>query len=77
MSPETYILAPSVVADKARKLAEVGLHQQALEMLQRNCVEARVYPTYVEMSIPREPKKSQGYLKKGHKIRSSRNRGSK
>lgn len=72
MDCEKYTLAPSVIVDKARKLANVGLHAQALELLQRNCVEARVYPTWVEMSIPRPPQKQQGYLKKGHTIRRGR-----
>ena len=63
------MLAPSVVVEKARRLAESGLYSQALEMLQRNCVEARVYPTWVEMAIPRPAKKAEGYLKKGHTVR--------
>ena len=45
MECETYTLAPSVVVDKARQLASVGLHIQALELLQRNAIEAKVYPT--------------------------------
>lgn len=54
MDTETYILAPSVIADKARQLHSVGLHRQALELLQRNCVEASVYPTHVQMKLARE-----------------------
>jgi hypothetical protein len=73
MDCEKYTLAPSLVVDKARKLANVGLYLQALEMLQRNCVEARVYPTWVEMSIPRPTEKRQrGYFKKGHSVRGGR-----
>jgi hypothetical protein len=60
---EKYTLAPSVVVDKARKLAEAGLYAQALEVLQRNCVEANVYPTHVEMSIPRASNKNRGFQK--------------
>lgn len=69
MDHDKYTLAPSVIADRARKLAEVGLYQQALELLQRNCVEAHVYPTRVEMSIPRAGKKRDYHLKPGHLIR--------
>lgn len=67
MSPETYTLAPSIVVAKARKLAEAGLYTQALEMLQRNCVEASVYPTWVEMSIPRIPERRRGF-EKGNRL---------
>lgn len=67
MECETYTLAPSVVVSKARKLADVGLYEQALQMLQRNCVEASVYPTRVEMSIPRVPEKQRGF-KKGNRF---------
>ena len=69
MNCETYTLAPSVVASKARKLAENGLYAQALELLQRNCVEAKVYPTWVEMSVPRVGAKTGHRLQKGHSIR--------
>lgn len=54
MTHETYILAPSTVVEKARQLARVGLHQQALELLERNHVEVDVYPTRVEMRLPME-----------------------
>ncbi len=54
MDHETYILAPSKIADKARQLASVGLHQQALDLLERNHVEMDVYPTRVEMRLPME-----------------------
>jgi hypothetical protein len=63
MECEKYTLAPSIVVDKARKLAEAGLFQQALEMLQRNCIEARVYPTRVEMGIPRTAERRRGFEK--------------
>lgn len=56
MDCETYILAPSRIVDRARQLASVGLHQQALELLQRNRVEVDVYPTRVEMRLPLEKK---------------------
>lgn len=70
MDCETYTLAPSVIADKARQLHSVGLHAQALALLQRNCVEARVYATYVEMSIPRPEKKpNKSHWKKGQSPR--------
>lgn len=59
MTCETYILAPSVVLDKARTLAGVGLYKQALEMLERNVVEVDVYPTRVEMRLPSEAKHRQ------------------
>lgn len=65
MECETYTLAPPVVVSKARKLAETGLYAQALELLQRNCVEAKVYPTCVEMSVPRL-RKNPGCFKKGN-----------
>jgi len=64
MDCETYTLAPSVIAEKARKLADVGLYVQALELLQRNCVEARIYPTHVEMAMPRTPVRKRGFTKK-------------
>jgi len=63
MEKETYTLAPSIVAEKAHRLADAGLYQQALDMLQRNCVEAHVYATRVEMSIPRLPEKRHGFQK--------------
>jgi len=69
MECETYTLAPSDVAEKAKRLAHAGLYAQALDLLQRNCIEAQVYPTRVEMHIPR-PRKSTGHrLQKGHGIR--------
>lgn len=49
MDHETYILAPSTIVDKARRLRDAGLYQQALELLERNHVEMDVYPTRVEM----------------------------
>lgn len=54
MDHETYILAPSKIVDKARQLASAGLYRQALELLNRNQVIAEVYPTRVEMSVPKE-----------------------
>jgi hypothetical protein len=51
---ETYTLAPSVVVEKARRLAAQGLHKQALELLERNHIEVDVYPTRVEMRLPYE-----------------------
>jgi hypothetical protein len=54
MDSETYTLAPSVIADKARSLASQGLYQQALELLERNRVIAEVHPTYVEMRLSSE-----------------------
>lgn len=51
---DTYILAPSRVVDKARKLASAGLYKQALDLLERNRVEVDVYPTRVEMRLPME-----------------------
>lgn len=54
MDHETYILAPSQVVDKARQLANAGLYQQALELLNRNQVIAEVYATRVEMRVPQE-----------------------
>lgn len=44
MDAETYTLAPSIVVDKARRLHEAGLHEQALAMLTRNQVVVDVYP---------------------------------
>jgi hypothetical protein len=69
MNCETYTLAPSIVVDKGRKLYSAGLYAQALEVLRRNCVEARVYPTWVEMSVPRQIKKVGGQFQKGHSVR--------
>ena len=54
MDYETYTLAPSVVVEKARQLASQGLHKQALDLLERNHIEVDVYPTRVEMRLPRE-----------------------
>lgn len=54
MDAETYILAPSQIADRARQLAGTGLYQQALDLLTRNCVEASIYPTRVEMKMATE-----------------------
>ena len=54
MEHETYTLAPSVVVEKARQLASHGLHKQALDLLERNHLEVDVYPTRVEMRLPRE-----------------------
>lgn len=54
MDAETYTLAPSIIADKARRLAASGLHQQALELLQRNCVVAEIHATHVEMRLATE-----------------------
>lgn len=55
MDHETFILAPSLIVDKARQLASTGLYQQALDLLERNRVEMDVYPTRVEMRLPMEP----------------------
>lgn len=49
LEKETYIMAPSIIASKARKLAEVGLYKQALDLLQRNVVEYDIYPHRVEV----------------------------
>ena len=54
MDAETYTLAPSIIADRARKLAASGLHQQALDLLQRNCVLAEIHATHVEMRLSTE-----------------------
>jgi hypothetical protein len=69
MDCETYTLVPSIVAEKARKLKGAGLYEQALDLLRRNCVEARVYPTHVDMSIPRPADKAKARFQKGHSIR--------
>jgi len=63
MDCEIYTLAPSVIAEKAHKLADAGLYTQALELLQRNCIEARVYPTRVEMIVPRTAARKRGLTK--------------
>jgi len=51
MSSETYVLAPSKIATKARELASLGLYKEALELLGRHCVQAVIYPTRVEMRM--------------------------
>lgn len=53
-SKETYTLAPSKIAAKARQLASTGLYKQALALLERNRVEVYVYPTRVEMKFAYE-----------------------
>lgn len=54
MNCETYVLAPSAIAEKARRLADNGLYEQALRLLRANSVEATVYPTRVEMKLAGE-----------------------
>lgn len=54
MTTETYLLAPSRIADRARQLASTGLYEQALQLLSKNCVEATVNATSVEMRLARE-----------------------
>jgi hypothetical protein len=69
MEYETYTLAPSIVVEKARRLRDAGLYEQALDLLRRNCVEAHVYPTHVDMSIPRPAEKVKARFEKGHSVR--------
>lgn len=49
---ETYIMAPTIIVTKARELYNVGLYEQALELLNRNKVIFDVYPTHVETRLP-------------------------
>lgn len=66
MIRESYTLVPSVIAAKAHRLADAGLYEQALELLERNCVIAEVYPTRVEMLVPRPPINKRGFQKNGN-----------
>ncbi len=49
MLKETYVFAPTRIAHKARQLADVGLFEKALILLQRNAIEYDVYPYKVEV----------------------------
>jgi hypothetical protein len=53
---ETYILAPTKIVAKAKELYKKGLYEQALDLLENNCVVADVYPTKVEMRTAKELK---------------------
>jgi hypothetical protein len=66
---ETFILAPTRIADRARQLANVGLFEKALLLLQRNAVEYDVYPYKVEVrtAADRLSQRDKGLTKKSGK----------
>lgn len=62
-SAEHISLAPLVVFRKAKLLAERGLYELALKLLQENEISVTVYTDHLEMKIP-TTRKRQYYFEK-------------
>lgn len=52
LTKETYVLAPAAVIKKARRLANIGSYEQALNLLQKNSIEYIVHPYGITAKVP-------------------------
>ena len=58
---ETRILVPRQILERARKFADNGLYDKALELLNRNKMEFEIYDTFVKLNMPAPPEKQRRY----------------
>lgn len=60
---ETYVLVPKRILERARALAQNGLYDRALELLERNKLEFDVYDTFMRMRMPEAKQRSYHFKK--------------
>lgn len=61
---ETRVLVPKQILERARKFAENGLYEKALELINRNKLEFEIHGTFLRMRMPMAEVKQRNYFKK-------------
>lgn len=58
---ETRTLVPKQILDRARKFADNGLYEKALDLLNRNKMEFEIYDTFIKLNMPATASKERQY----------------
>lgn len=61
---ETRVLVPKQILERARKFAENGLYEKALELLNRNKMEFEIHGTFLRLRMPMVEVKQRNYFKR-------------
>lgn len=69
LAKEVRTLVPKQILERAQKLAENGLYDKALELLERNKMEFEIYDTFISLRMPKTQTRSYHFTRQAPEVR--------